>query len=134
MPPTVLSKQALSFCVKTQLQPFASTMKRTLIIAIATAFTCLGIYHFSAKAADTSGFQTYEFATIRWAGRENTHLIRPSGKVEMLGRLLNKVQRPDRTDERSFYMTVAMNAVAKEGFEFAGMTPDEIVMKRALAR
>jgi hypothetical protein len=27
---------------------------------------------------------------------------------------------------------IAMNAVAKEGFEFAGMTPDEIVMRREI--
>ncbi len=52
----------------------------------------------------------------------------------MLGPVLSKVQRPDRTDERSFYMSVAMNAVAKEGYEFAGMTQDEIVMKRPVAR
>ena len=94
----------------------------------------VGLYRFTAKAADASGFQNYEYATIRWGGRENTHLIRPSGKVEMLGPLLNKVQRPDRTDDLTFYLSIAMNAVAKEGFEFAGMTSDEIVMKRQLAR
>ena len=31
-------------------------------------------------------------------------------------------------------MNIAMNAVAKEGFEFAGMTNDEIVMRRAVVR
>jgi hypothetical protein len=85
-----------------------------------------------SRAADASSFQTFEYATIRWSGRENTHLIRPSGKVEPLGTLLMKAQRPDRTDERSFYMNIALNALAKEGYEFAGMTSDEIVMKRSI--
>lgn len=109
-------------------------MKKTIAILIVAAASCWGIYRFAAKAADASAFQTYEFATIRWGGRENTHLIRPNGKVEVLGPLLNKVQRPERADDRAFYMTIAMNAVAKEGYEFAGMTSDEIVMRRPVSR
>ena len=109
-------------------------MKKNIAILTVVITAILGIYYFTAKGADTAGFQTYEYATICWGGRENTYLIRPNGKVEMLGSLLNKVQRPDRAGDRSFYMNVAMNAVAKEGYEFAGMTTDEIVMKRPVAR
>ena len=105
-----------------------------IAVLIGVVAICWGIYQFTAKAAEMTGFQTYEYATIRWSGRENTHLVRPSGKVEVLGPILNKVQRPDRVDDRTFYMSIAMNAVAKEGFEFAGMTSDEIVMKRSVAR
>jgi hypothetical protein len=43
---------------------------------------------------------------------------------------LTKLSRPDRADERSFYLNAAMNGLVKEGFEFAGMSQDEIVMKR----
>ena len=50
----------------------------------------------------------------------------------MLGPLLSKAQRPDKVDERTFYTQMAMNAVAKEGFEFAGLIPDGILMKRNL--
>ena len=109
-------------------------MKKTIAILIFAGVACLGAYFLKAKAADSSSFQTYEYASIRWAGRENTHLIRPSGNVEMLGPLLTKLQRPDRVDDRAFYMNAAMNAVAKEGYEFAGMTSDEIVMKRPVVR
>jgi hypothetical protein len=45
-----------------------------------------------------------------------------------------KVTRQERADERTFYMNVAMNAVAKEGYELAGITSDEIVMKRPISR
>jgi hypothetical protein len=31
-------------------------------------------------------------------------------------------------------MNLAMNAVAKEEFEFVGMTPDEIVMRREIVQ
>jgi hypothetical protein len=48
----------------------------------------------------------------------------------MLAPLLAGSMRPDRTDDRSFYMNISMNALSKEGFEFSGMTSDEIVMKR----
>jgi hypothetical protein len=109
-------------------------MKKTIAILVGTLVVGLGVHQFAVKAADTAGFQAYEYATIRWSGRENTQLIRPSGKVEMLGPLLMKVQRPDRVDDRSFYMSIAMNAVAKEGYDFAGMTDDQIVMRRAIAR
>ena len=98
--------------------------------------TCVVIGFFAAKlfAGESSSFQTFEYGTIRWAGRENTHFIRPNSSVEMLGPILAKVQRPDRVDERTFYMSIAINAVAREGFEVCTMTSDEIVLKRPAVR
>ena len=105
---------------------------------IAVLFVLVGIGLFLTLfprpvLAQSSSFQTYEYVTIRWGGPDNTHLIRANGSVEFLKPLLMKVKRPDRSDDRSFYMNVAMNAVAKEGYEFAGMTSDEIVMKRPIS-
>ena len=56
--------------------------------------------------------------------------MRPGGKVEFVGPQLRGVTKPDRTDDRSFYMNVVMNGLSKEGWDFAGMTPDDIIMKR----
>jgi len=78
-----------------------------------------GAFLSSPNAAESVSFQSYEYVTIRWARRENTRLILSSGKAEFLGPILMKILRPDRTDKRAFYMNVAMNAAAKEGFEFA---------------
>ncbi len=75
-----------------------------------------------------------EYLTIRWGGRENTHVVRPGGKVEFIGPELRKFTRPDHADERAFYLNAAMNGLVKEGWEFAGMNPDEIVMRRTVAR
>ncbi len=108
-------------------------MKKSLIpIGAVLAVATLGLFARQLMGAGPGTMQRYEYATIRWSGRENTHLIRSNGKVEMLGSVLNRSTRPDRVDERAYYMNVAMNAVAKEGFEFAGMTPDEIVMRREI--
>lgn len=75
----------------------------------------------------------FEYTTIRWSGRDNTHLIRPNGQVEFIGHQLRGIPRPDRADERSFYMNVAMNGLTKEGYEFVAMDNDQIIMKKPLA-
>jgi len=81
-------------------------------------------------AAETGVSPRYEYVTIRWAGKDNTHIVRPGGTVEFAGPELRKAQKPDRADDRAFYMNLVMNGLAKEGYEFAGMSSDEIVMKR----
>ncbi len=74
-----------------------------------------------------------EYLTLRWGGRDNTHIIRPGGQVEFIGPELRKLTRPDRCDERSFYLNSALNGLVKEGWEFAGMTDDTIILRRPLA-
>lgn len=76
----------------------------------------------------------YEYVTIRWAGPENTHIIRPGGQVEFIGAELRKFHKPDRADNRSFYLNAAMNGLSKEGFDFVGISNDDIVMKRLVPR
>jgi hypothetical protein len=85
-------------------------------------------------AAETKSGSAYEYATIRWDGKDNTHVVRPGGQVEFIGPELRKMPKPARTDDRAFYMNLAMNGLTKEGYEFAGISSDEIVMKRSVAR
>jgi hypothetical protein len=54
--------------------------------------------------------------------------------LPFIGFELRKMPRPDRADERSFYLSVAMNGLAREGYEVAAMTSDDIVMKRPAGR
>lgn len=72
----------------------------------------------------------FEYVTIRWDGSDNTHLIRPGGQVEHIGAELRRFPRPGRTDDRSFYMNVAVNGLAKEGYEVAAMTENDILLRR----
>jgi hypothetical protein len=103
-------------------------LSRPLLFAALLLFAVvLASRLYSAESKPSSG---YEYVTIRWAGKENTHVIRPGGQVEFIGMELRKMPRPDRADERSFYMNLAMNGLSKEGYEFAGMTSDDIVMRR----
>jgi hypothetical protein len=85
-------------------------------------------------AAEPKNSPVYEYATIRWAGKDNTHIVRPGGQVEFIGTELRRMPKPDRTDDRAFYMNLAMNGLTKEGYEFAGMSSDEIVMRKAISR
>ena len=105
-------------------------MKTIVSIAVALVLLCgIALSRSSAQGRPTA--VTWEYVTIRWAGKENTHLIRPGGQVEFIGTELRKLPRPERCDERSFYMNAALNGLAKEGWELAGMTSDEILMKRS---
>jgi len=110
-------------------------MKKNLLTAFLMAVCVLGLLVLTrSKAAETITLHTFEYATIRWGGRDNTHVIRPGGKVEFVGSQLAGIKRPDRTDDRAFYMNIVMNALAKEGYEFSGMDNDEIVMRRPVTR
>ena len=99
-----------------------------LLLVLGTIFV---VKLFAAEPKSSSG---YEYVTIRWAGVDNTHIIRPGGQVEFIGSELRKFPKPDRADNRSFYLNAAMNGLTKEGYEFAGISSDDIIMKRAISR
>lgn len=103
---------------------------RRFHLAIAIGCLALAAWCWPRVSAQAQGAAPYdEYLTLRWGGH-NTHVIRPGGKVEFIGAELRKFPVPRNCDERSFLMNVAMNGLVKEGWEFAGMTPDDIVMKR----
>jgi len=109
---------------------------KKLILCLLTATVALAVMQLlKLRADEPRTFQTVEFATIRWDGRDNTYLIRPNGKVDKFKQVFEKaLPRPDGIDERTYYMAIAMNALAKEGYDLAAMTQEQFVMKRPLAR
>lgn len=109
-------------------------MKKHYVIPLLGVAAVLALFFAPSRAAEPPQFQTFEYGTIRWAGREHTHFIRPNGQIEFLGPILTKTARPDRVDDRAFYLTLAMNMAAKEGFEFVGMNNDAIVLRRSMNR
>ena len=109
--------------------------KRNLILTAllslsAAALLLVGLLN----AAEVQTFQVAEFALIRWAGRENSYVIRPNGNVEKLATLFQRYPRPEGVDERAYYMTIAMNPIAKEGYELGAFTQEQIVMRRPLPK
>jgi hypothetical protein len=107
--------------MKTRWLPFT-------FVTILLCWLCFALH--PVAGADTPG--AYEYATLRWGGRENTHVIYPSGNVEVLANQFKGIKKPDRADERAFFMNLAMNALARQGYELVAMTPDDYVFKRAV--
>ncbi len=109
-------------------------MKPTRSLVVFGLLVLGTIFVFRLLAQEARPSSGYEYVTIRWAGLDNTHIIRPGGKVEFIGSELRKFPKPDRADNRSFYLNAAMNGLSKEGYEFAAISNDDIVMKRPLSR
>lgn len=104
---------------------------KKLLLSLAAIVSLLLIFKASnTTAADQTISGSTEYVTVRWAGRENMHLIRPGGEVEFIWSKLKSVKRPDRCDERSFYMNLAMNSLAKDGFQVVTLFNDDLIMKR----
>jgi hypothetical protein len=107
-------------------------MKKSLLcFVVALTVSLLFLQQACAVDSPAPAPAAYEYVTIRWGGRDNTHVIRPNGEVEFVGAQLKNFKKPDRADERSFFMNIVMNGLAREGWELAAMTPDDYVMKRA---
>src|SRR6516164_6893204 len=109
-------------------------MKRTILLFLLAIFSISAVFALKTYAADTNSVQVAEFCTIRWQGIVNSKVIRPNGKIDSLKNLFERAPRPEGVDVRAYYLNVAMNALAKEGYDFAGMTVDEIVMKRKIEK
>jgi len=91
-------------------------MKTTVITTLSVILilgACVLLFPSRLHSADEVSPNRFEYVTLRWGGREHTHLIRPSGNVEFLASEFSKIKRPDRADDRSFYMNMALNALAK---------------------
>jgi hypothetical protein len=71
-----------------------------------------------------------EFIDIRWDGTSRMCVVYPDGKVDFFYPELKDIPRPDDADKRAFYLTLKMNRMAAQGYEFVGMISDEIIMKR----
>ena len=72
----------------------------------------------------------FEYAVIHWDGRDNTHVIYKGGRHENLGPQFQTLRAPRNVDERSYFLTLAMNALAEKGFEFSGTLDHNPVMRR----
>jgi hypothetical protein len=105
-------------------------MKKLLLSAVAIVALVLIFKTPNTTAAEQAASASTEYVTVRWAGRENMHLIRPGGEVEFIWSKLKSIKRPDRCDERAFYINLAMNSLAKDGYQVVTLFNDDLIMKR----
>lgn len=108
-------------------------MKTSWMLTLFLTAAGLGLLWATSTDGPRPGVSTrFEFATLRWDGPQNTHVIHPNGRVEVLGPQFAGIRKPDRTDERAFYMNLAANALGREGYELVALTPDEYLFRRTL--
>ncbi len=82
------------------------------------------------KAAEGNSVAPFEYVTLHWDGIANSHFVRPNGAVEFLGTQFIRMKKPERADDRTFFLNVALNTLAKEGYELVSMTADDYVLKK----
>jgi len=92
---------------------------------------------FAAFSADAPPTETwagavYEYASVRWSG-DKTSIIWPEGTTQRVIAFGGK-KRPEGADERAWYLTGAINIMARRGFEFVYMSNDDVLMKRAVTK
>jgi len=104
------------------------TMK-FLGLASLTAMSLVGFAPVDAMAQAASA--KVEFIDIRWDGVDRMCVVYPDGRVNFFGKELS-VKAPDDVNKRAFYLTLEMNRMAAEGYEFVAMISDEILMKRTV--
>jgi hypothetical protein len=106
-------------------------MKRKLImLAALTVLFLVGAAQINPMAQGRP--PKVEFIDIRWDGQDRMCVVYPDGRVDFFGKELKDIQRPDDVNKRAFYLTIEMNRLAAQGYEFVAMISDEIVMKRTL--
>lgn len=105
---------------------------RLVTLAVLTATCLVGLAQISASAEDRSA--KVEFIDIRWDGVDRMCVVYPDGRVDFFGKDLKDIPRPDDANKRAFYLTIEMNRMAAQGYEFVSMISDEIVMKRTVSR
>jgi|ERR1043165_1326609 hypothetical protein len=71
---------------------------------------------FSFGSPAKAGEKLYEYASFSSMGTKSS-IVWPDGSVLKLG---DRFKRPDDANERMFYMTMALNVFAQNGYELYG--------------
>ncbi|HXE29672.1 MAG TPA: hypothetical protein VN656_14225 [Stellaceae bacterium] len=107
-------------------------MKSSVVAWSALAVALIGFARSDMTAQAQAPAPRTEFIDIRWDGTSRMCVIYPDGKVDFFYPELKDIPRPDDADKRAFYLTLKMNRMAAQGYEFVGMISDEIIMKRTV--
>ena len=96
------------------------------------ASLALGATALSLSAAQAAMGGAPAYAIIQWDGPHNTQVIWPDGKVDFLPAYAPEaLSRPDHANDRGYIMTILINKVAQQGYDYVGMADgEEVVMKK----
>jgi hypothetical protein len=99
-------------------------MKSSIVAWSALAVALFGLARSDmtiAAQAQAPGLRT-EFIDIRWDGTSRMCVVYPDGKVEFFYPELKDIPRPDDANKRAFYLTLKMNRMAAQGYEFVAIS------------
>src|SRR5215469_16650379 len=102
-------------------------MKASVVAWSALAVALFGLARSDMSAQAQAPALRTEFIDIRWDGTSRMCVVYPDGKVEFFYPELKDIPRPDDADKRAFYLTLKMNRMARQGYEFVAMISDEII-------
>ena len=113
-------------------------MKKYFAVLSLAIFCVLGLAALTvSRAAVEPPAAAFQYAIIRLDDakvRPNPYVVWPNRQVEFYGDQLAREKAPEGCDPHSYFMSLVVNILAREGYEFAGMTDAQIVMKRAERR
>jgi hypothetical protein len=99
----------------------------------ALAFFCCVLGPVQSRPAEAANYATTtEYAMIRFDGLRFSQIVWPDGRVEFMDTLAPEATaRPDNLDERIYVLTILMNKLSKQGYEFVELfSQDQVLMKR----
>jgi len=83
-----------------------------------------------ARAADEG---TADYVMIQW-WNDKTQIVWSDGHIDYLDHLLPGLEVPSHANGRAYIMTLLINKLAKQGYEYVGMTSGEEILMRRAAR
>jgi len=106
-------------------------MKRAILVACVSSAVLFSALSADTPTSEASNSAVYEYATVRWAG-DRTSIIWPNGTVEKVTPFGGK-KRPETADERMWYLTGALNIMARRGFEPVHVATDDIIARHMVS-
>lgn len=107
-------------------------------LLIGTLFTAVS-QETTRQPKDLAASPVFEYACVRFM-EEKTCIVWPDGSVENVLELVGKKKFPNGeyypkgADYRMYWLTAAMNLMAKKGYEFVYLNGPDLVMKRTVSR
>lgn len=84
------------------------------------------------QAQETESPKQYEYATARFMGY-NTSIVWEDGTVEKIVKT-SGFKYPSNADFRMYMLTVAMNMMAKKGYQLIVLDGSDVIMRREAAK
>lgn len=109
-------------------------MKKIIPIAVAAVALVFWAVRPVAQTANVTG--GFEYISIRHMGGEKTTIHWPDGKISKISEI-TELRRPKEADERLWCLNVAVNHVARMGYEPVDMPtldrdPNDLWLRRPL--